>query len=118
MGRFQAKKKCMTDLGSYVKRNIECGHCGKPLHLAKYCYRRNNHESNKIYKRNNGNVVHKDTSVNDGFKNLKFFICEAMLSTEIDDGNAWFIYSGASTHIAYNKEFYDEYYETIDGTHI
>ena len=60
----------MTHHDSYVKRNIECEYCGKHIHLAKYCYRRKNHESNQRYKRHNGNFVHKDTSVNDGFKNL------------------------------------------------
>jgi hypothetical protein len=87
-GRFQAKKKGMTHPDSYVNRNVECEYCGKPRHLAKYCYRRKNHESNQIYKRNNGNYVHKDTSVNDDFKNIKLFIFEVLLSVETDDENA------------------------------
>jgi hypothetical protein len=117
-GKFQAKQKGMAHPDSYVKRNIECEYCGKPGHLAKDCYRRKNHESNQRYKRHNGNFVHKDTSVNDGFKNIKLFISEAALSAETDDENAWFIDSGASTHMSCHKEWYDEYYENIDGTHI
>ena len=62
--------------------------------------------------------MHKYTSVNDGFKNLKLFISKAALSVETDDENSWFIDFGASTHMTYNKEWYDEYYEKIDGTHI
>ena len=85
----------MTHHDSYVKRNIECEYCGKHIHLAKYCYRRKNHESNQRYKRNNGNCVHKDTSINDGFKNIKLFTSQAMLSTETDDENSRFIDSGA-----------------------
>jgi hypothetical protein len=73
-GWFQAKKKGMTHPDSYVKRKVECDYCGKPRHIAKDFYRRKNHESNQRYKRHNGNYVHKDTSVNDGFKNLKLFI--------------------------------------------
>jgi hypothetical protein len=42
--------------------------------------------------------VHKDTSINDGFKNIKLFTSQAMLSTETDDENSWFIDSGASAH--------------------
>ena len=40
-----------------------------------------------------------DTSFSEGFKNLKLFISEAALSTETDDENAWFIDSGASSHV-------------------
>jgi hypothetical protein len=108
----------MTHLDSYVKRNIECEYCRKPIHIAKYCYRRKNHESNQRYKRHNGNFVHKDILVNDGFKNLKLFISEVALSAENDDENAWFIDFGASDHMTCNKECYDEYYEKNDGTHI
>ena len=60
----------------------------------------------------------KDTSVNDGFKNLKLFISESALYAETDDENAWFIDSSASPHMTCNKEWYDDYYEKIDGTHI
>ena len=47
-----------------------------------------------------------DTSINDGFKNLKLFIYEAALSTENDDENAWFI------------EWFGEYYERTNETHM
>jgi hypothetical protein len=70
IGWFQGKQKGMTHPDSYVKRNIECEYCGKFGHLDKDCYRRKNDESNQRYKRHNGNFVYKDTSVNDGFKNL------------------------------------------------
>ena len=86
----------MTHSHSYVKINVECEYCGKLIHLAKDCTQR--------YKRNNGNCVHKDTSINDGFKNIKLFISESMLSSETDDENAWFIDYGASTHMTCNKE--------------
>jgi len=62
--------------------------------------------------------VDKDTSVNDGFKNLKLFISEASLSCETDDDNAWFTDSSASTHMSCHKEWYDKYYENIDGMYI
>lgn len=96
----------MTHPDSYVKRNVECDYCGKPEHLDKDCYRRKNHESNQRHRRHNGNFVNRDTSVNDGFKNLKLFISEAAWFAETDDETAWFIYSGASTHMNCNKEWY------------
>ena len=40
------------------------------------------------------------------------------MSADTDDDNAWLINFGASTHMTCNKEWYDEYYEKIDGTHI
>ena len=46
------------------------------------------------------------------------FLFDATLSAETDDENAWFIDSGASTHMTCNKEWYDKYYEKTDGTHI
>ena len=108
----------MAPPDSYVKRNIECDYCGKPGHLAKDCYRRKNNESNQRHRRHNGNYINRDTSVNDGFKNLKLFLSDAALSAETDDENAWFIDSGASAHMTCNKEWYDKYYEKSDGTHI
>jgi hypothetical protein len=62
--------------------------------------------------------VHKDTLVNDGFKNLKLFIYEVVLSTKNDDENAWLMDYGASAHMTCNREWYDEYYEKLDRTHI
>eukprot|EP00253_Pinus_taeda_P020335 PITA_20335 len=105
-GCFQAKQKGMAPPDSYVKRNIECDYCGKPGHLAKDCYRRKNNESNQRHNKHNGNYINRDTSVNDGFKNLKLFLSDVALSAETDDENAWFIDSGASAHMTCNKEWY------------
>ena len=55
--------------------------------------------------------MYKDTSINNGFKNLKLFIYEVGLSIETDDENVWFTHYGALTHASCNKEWYDEYYE-------
>jgi hypothetical protein len=93
----------MAHTDSYVKRNVECDYCGKPGHLAKDCYRRKNHESNQRHRRHNGNFVNRDTSINDGFKNIKLFIFEAALSAKIDDETSWFIDYGASAHMTCNK---------------
>ena len=59
-----------------------------------------------------------DTSINDDFKNLKLFISEVALSAETDDENAWFIDSGASAHMSCAKEWFDEYHERKNETHI
>lgn len=116
--RFQAKQKGMAQTDTYVKRNVECDYCGKPRHLTKDCFKRKNHESKQRCKRDNGNFVHKDTSISNGFKNLKLFISEAALSIETNDENAWLIDFGASAHVSCNKEWYDEYYEKINGIYI
>ena len=60
----------------------------------------------------------KDTSISDGFKNIKLFVSDAALSVENDDKNAWFIDSGASLHMSCNKEWFDEYHENIEGTYV
>ena len=59
-----------------------------------------------------------ETSINDGFKNLKLFIYKATLSAETDDEYAWFIDSGASAHMSCVKEWFDEYHESTNATHI
>ena len=59
-----------------------------------------------------------DTSIIDGFKNLKLFLFDAALFAETDDKTTWFIDSTASAHMICNKEWYDKYYEKSDGTHI
>ena len=69
-------------------------------------------------RKHNGNYVKDDTSFSEGFKNLKLFISEAALSAETDDENAWFIDSGASIHMSCVKEWFDEYHESKDETHI
>ena len=62
--------------------------------------------------------MNKETSVTNGFKSIKLFLSDAALFAETDDETAWFIDSGASTHMTCNKEWYDKYYEKTDGTHI
>ena len=114
-GQFQAKQKGMTHHDSYVKKNIECDYRGKPGYIDKDCYRRKNHESNQRYKMHNRNCMHKDTSVNDGFKNIKLFIYEATLYVETNDENAWFINSSALSHMSCNRNWFDKYYENNDG---
>ena len=37
---------------------------------------------------------------------------------ETDDKNAWYIDFTASAHMSCNKEWFDEYYENIDGTYV
>lgn len=119
-GKFQAKQKGMTQskLPIHDKRNDGCYYCGKPGHHSKGCYKRKYNESRQRNRSHNGNFVDKDTSINDGFKNLKLFVSDATLSVDNDDVNAWFIDSGASLHMSCNKEWFDEYYENIDGTYV
>ena len=59
-----------------------------------------------------------NTDTSDDFKNLRLFISEDALSVETDNENAWFIDSGASTHMSGKREWFDEYNEKHDGTHI
>ena len=116
-GKFQAKQKGMTQ-SKFPKRNDKCYYCGKPGHHSKDCYKRKYNESRQRNRRHNGNFVDKDTSISDGFKNLKLFVSDAALSVDNDDKNAWFIDSGASLHMSCNKEWFDEYHENIDGTYV
>ena len=118
--KFQEKQKGMTQskFSIHDKINVDFYYRGKPGHHSKDCYKRKYNESRQRNKRHNGNFVDKDTSINDGFKNLKLFVSNAALSVENDDKNAWFIDSGASLHMSCNKEWFDEYHENIDGTYV
>ena len=62
--------------------------------------------------------MNNNTSINEGFKNLNLFISQATMFAEPDDKNTWYVDFGASTHIQCNKEWFDEYYENIDGTYV
>lgn len=102
----------------FPKKNAECYYCGKPGPHSKDCYKRKYNESRKRNRRHIGNFVDKDTSISDGFKDLKLFVSDAAFSMENDDKNAWFIDSSASLHMYCNKEWFDEYHENIDGTYV
>eukprot|EP00253_Pinus_taeda_P029672 PITA_29672 len=117
-GKFQAKQKGMAQSKFPIrdKRNNDCYYCGKLGHHAKDCYKRKYNESKQINISHNGNFMDKDTSINDGFKNLKLFVFYAAFSVEIDDVNTWFIDSSASLHMSCNKDWFDEHHENIDGT--
>jgi hypothetical protein len=66
----------------------------------------------------NGNFANTDDPEINGLSNLRLFISEHALSAETDDKNAWFIDSGASAHMSCRREWFDDYNEKIDGTHI
>ena len=119
-GKFQPRNRGMTHLkyDSHDKKNDGFFYCGKFGHYAKDCYKRKANESKQKSRKYNGNYVKTDTSINEGFMNLKLFISEAALFEETDDENAWFIDSSASAHMSCVKEWFDEYHETIDKTHI
>ena len=102
---------------AHDKKNYGCFYCGNPGHYAKYCYKRKANESKQKFIKHNGNYVKTDTSINDGFKN-KLFISKVVLSAETDDENAWFIDFSASTHVSCVKEWFDEYHESTNETHI
>jgi len=119
-GKFQPRNRGMNQskFDAHDKKKDDCFYCGKPGHHAKDCYKRKANESKQKFRKHNGNYVQSDTSINDGFRNLKLFISEAALSAETDDESAWFIDSGASAHMSCNKEWFDEYHENIDESHI
>ena len=101
-GKYQAKKKGITSskFDSNFKNKDGCFYCRKPGHHAKYCYKRKAHESKQRYGNHDVNFVNNDSSINEGFKNLKLFISQAAMSTNNDDKNAWYVDSGASFHMS------------------
>lgn len=100
------------------KRNDDCYYYGKHGHHSKDFYKRKYNESRQRNIRHNGNFVDKDTSISDGFKNLKLFLSDAVLSMENDAVNVSFIDSRESLHMSCNKEWFDEYYENIYETYV
>ena len=45
-------------------------------------------------------------------------ISQGTMSIETNDKNSWYVDSGSFAHMSCNKEWFDEYYENIDGTHV
>jgi hypothetical protein len=118
-GNFHSKQKVMAQ----TDRNNGDGHYwGKPRHLSrnnyqkKYNSNRSHNESHNV--KYNGNFANTDDPEINGLRNLRLFISEHALSAETDDKNAWFIDSGASAHMSCRREWFDDYNEKIDGTHI
>jgi transposase InsO family protein len=118
-GNFHSKQKGMAQ----TDRNNGDGHYwGKPRHLSrnnyqkKYNSNRSHNESHNV--KYNGNFANTDDPEINGLSNLRLFISEHALSAETDDKNAWFIDSGASAHMSCRREWFDDYNEKIDGTHI
>ena len=108
----------MSHTESNVNKNVECHYYVKSSHIARDCFRKENHESNHRYRKHNGNYVRKDTPDVNGLKNIRLFISENAMSVETDDESAWFIYLSGYAHMSYNREWYDEYHEKYDGTYI
>ena len=102
---------------THDKKIDGCFYYGKPNDGC-LSFKRKATEFKQNFKKHNGNYVKTNTSINDGFKNMKLFISEAALSTETDDEYAWFIDSGALAHMSCVKEWFDEYHESTDATHI
>ena len=103
-GKFHTRHRGMSHIDSNVNKNVECHYCGKTGHIARDCFRKKNHESNHRFRKRNGNYVRKDTPDINGFKNLILFIFENALFAKKDDESAWFIDSGASSHMSCNRE--------------
>jgi hypothetical protein len=106
-----------------VNRNNGDGYYwGKPRHLNRNYYQKKYHSNrshNESHNANyNGNFANTDDPEINGLRNLRLFISEDALSAETDDKNAWFIDSGASSHMYSRREWFDDYNEKIDGTHI
>ena len=117
-GKFHVRHRRISNNESSANKDVVCHYCGKSGHIARDCSKKINNYSNKKYRKHNGNYVRKDTPDVNGFKNLRMFISEHALSAQTADENAWFIYSGASSHMSCNRDWYDEYYEKFDGAHI
>ena len=117
-GNFCTRHRGMSHNDSNANREVVCLYCGKSGHIARDCFKKINNDSNNRYEKHNGNYVRKDTPDVNGFRNLRLFISENALYVETDDKNEWFIDSGASAHMSYNRDWYDEYYKRSDGTHI
>lgn len=60
----------------------------------------------------------KYTLISDDLKKIRLFVFYAALLGETNDVNVWFINYGAILHMTCNKDFFDEYYEDIDGTYV
>ena len=108
----------MSHTDSNANRDVVCHYCGKSGHIARDFFKKINNDSNNRYRKHNGSYVRKDILDVNGFKNLTLFISKHALSVETDDENAWFIDSSAYVHMSCNRDWYDEYHEKSDGTHI
>jgi len=102
---------------SHDKGNDDCSYYGKLGHHAKDHYKRKYTKSKQRNKKKNGNFVDKETSIGDGFENLRLFVFDVALSVKTDNVNSWFIDSNASLHMPCNKDWLDESYEEIDRTY-
>ena len=105
----------------HSRNNVDGHYWDKPGHLNRNHYQKKyyrgrsyngNHNAN-----HNGNFANTDTPENE-FRNLRLFISEDALSAETDDKNAWFIDSGASAHMSCRREWFEEYNENLNDTHI
>ena len=96
-GKFRARHRGMSRNESSANKDVVCHYCGKSGHIARDCFKKINNDSNNRYRKHYGNYVRKDTPDINGFKNLRLFIYEHALSAEMDDENAWFIDSSASS---------------------
>jgi len=116
-GSFKRKPAPMPFQGTSSNRNeSKCFYCGRSGHIARDCYKRKNDENGQKQRKYSGNYA--GDGLNFDLKNLKLFVSNAALSAEIDDVNAWYVDSGASIHMTCNRDWYQTFKETSNGSNI
>lgn len=56
--------------------------------------------------------------MNDDIKNFRLYVIYVSLSNKIYDQNTWFVYFGAPTYMSYNRHWFQNFWETNNGTNI
>jgi len=89
---FQGISSARNDSG------IKCFYCGRTHHIGRDCYKKYINETTHRHKRCTWNFLGEDEN-----DDLKLFMSNIALSTDIDEVETRFMDSEASNHMTYNK---------------
>jgi hypothetical protein len=132
--QFIARRQSLNQ-GMQSDRNESksCFYCGRPGHIVKDCHKKKSDEARNKPRTHSGHYAEKssnqdlrlfiasddiDEPPNFDSQDLRLFVCNAALSTETYDFDAWFVDSGASIHMTCNKMWYTNFKETQNGASI
>eukprot|EP00253_Pinus_taeda_P010637 PITA_10637 len=128
MTKFKPKGKAVADhrKGSVSRKRTpqgmtlhkhdsapKCFYCGKIDHIAKFFHKKKADGERYKKRRHAGHLANVDQN-----QDVRLFMAETALATEVDESDIWFVDSGASSHMTGKKQWFRNFRESNTGVKV